>query len=206
MSDFAASPCPQTMHAGTYGVKSFAQAVVMFIGSSMVQYSFSVHQQGFAIALADWWQRLADIVVRGQGGYNSRWILQGLPSIIGTHRPDLTILWIGNNDSYLPTTTEQCDADSSSVTATPPPISTDEYEKNMREIISQLRQINSEMAIILLTPTRSRRPDRSDEYTEAYVNVVFRLGSEGQKRLYVLDLFSHDSPWKIVHEGESIYY
>jgi len=164
----------------------------------MVQFAYSTKQQGFAIALSDWWQRLADVIVRGQGGYNSRWMLQAMPCMLVNYKPDLTVLWLGNNDSYE----APPDADGDDDKGYPPAISHAEFESNMRKIISTLREKNPNMVIILLTPTTSLRPSRSDSFTEPYAGVIRTIASEGDPNIALLDLFAESSPYKITHADQ----
>ena len=50
--------------------RSFHSFTFMIIGSSMVQKAHEVKHFGFGIYLSDWYARLADVILRGQGGYN----------------------------------------------------------------------------------------------------------------------------------------
>jgi lysophospholipase L1-like esterase len=158
----------------------------MIIGSSMVQRAFQVEYFGFGIGLSDWYTRIADILWRGLGGYNSRWLLQGWKDIIGTNKPHLTIVFIGNNDA---------NQDGLHV-----PL--DEYEKNLSQIVSKLRELRSDMGIILVTPTRAAKSARTDETTSQYAEAVrkFHLADD---RIVVLDLWigEHAIYIEDLHDG-----
>eukprot|EP01031_Cornospumella_fuschlensis_P032474 gene32474-39263_t len=71
----------------------------MLLGSSITQRSFSVEHRGWGSALQHWYSRTADVLNRGAGGYNSRWLWKYLPQLLGSEKPDMTVLFIGNNDS-----------------------------------------------------------------------------------------------------------
>ena len=53
----------------------FVSKLIMIIGSSMVQKAHEPEEMGFGIGFSNWYSRLADILIRGQSGYNSRWTL-----------------------------------------------------------------------------------------------------------------------------------
>lgn len=122
----------------------------------MTQKAFELQHAGFGIGLADWWSRTADIIVRGQSGYNSRWTLLGFNEILGSFKPDMVVLFLGNND---------CSKNGQHV-----PV--DEFRHNMETMVNILRSVSSDIAILLVTPTRADKPDRSDEFTSMYVDVV----------------------------------
>lgn len=77
-------------------------------GDSITQRGFA--PGGWAAALADRWQRRADVVNRGYSGYNTRWALQlvdrvFLPLAAGAQPPAqlaLAVIWFGANDAALP--------------------------------------------------------------------------------------------------------
>lgn len=123
-------------------VRKFASIVIMLLGSSMTQKAFDLKEQGFGISLSDWYQRIADIITRGQSGYNSRWTLHGISEIVGTYCPDMTILFLGNNDS----TTEGGQF-----------VPLEEFKANMEQIVHKLRMKNPAMTLILITPTRANK-------------------------------------------------
>lgn len=72
-------------------------------GSSIVQYAF--HNNGWLSILADLYSRKADIVLRGNAGWNSRRALQVLDIVspkTADVQPDLVIVYFGGNDSVKP--------------------------------------------------------------------------------------------------------
>jgi len=144
----------------------------MLIGSSMTQRAYDPIHVGFAIGLTHWYTRLADIILRGQDGFNSRWTLLGIDEIIGNYKPDLTVLFIGNNDA----------------TNSGQHIGISEYRANVIEIICKLRSVNNNMGIILLTPTKSTRKTRLDEVTLHYVESLKDISAK-YPNCPVLDLW-----------------
>lgn len=134
----------------------------MIIGSSMTQRAFDRETMGFGIDLANWYTRFIDIIIRGHSGYNSRWTLLGIKEMIGLYKPTIACVFLGNNDSsiggqYVPL---------------------EEYKSNMKAIINALREINPEILLILITPTRSYIPSRCDERSKEYADVIRQIGDE----------------------------
>jgi hypothetical protein len=64
---------------------------ILLLGSSMTQRCFSVEHQGWGTHLASWYSRYADILNRGAGGYNSRWLNHYLNEVIGFPCPVVTV-------------------------------------------------------------------------------------------------------------------
>ena len=142
--------------------REYALKTIMIIGSSMTQKAFDTENWGFGIGLSDWYNRTADIIVRGQSGYNTRWTLLGFNKLLGNYKPDLFVFFLGNNDS----TRIDCRY-----------ISIDEYEKNMIEMIRISKTVNPHSKFILLTPTRADNAGRSDELTFQYADVIRKIGA-----------------------------
>jgi lysophospholipase L1-like esterase len=143
--------------------KLFASKSIMIIGSSMTQRAYDLQHLGFGIGLSDWYSRLADIYLRGQSGYNSRWTLASLQDLIGPHKPDMAIIFLGNNDS-LTGKNGQC-------------VPVEEFRENMIAIMRTFRVVNPHIVFLLLTPTVATKIGRIDSVTEKYVHVVRELGS-----------------------------
>ena len=165
----------------TVNVK-FSSKVIMLIGSSMTQKAFDLEQEGFGIGLSDWYNRLADIIVRGQSGYNSRWTLLGINELLGPYKPDLVVLFLGNNDStmeggqYIPL---------------------EEYKVNMEKIVISLKERNPDLDLIFITPTRANKAGRSDEFTFQYAEIV-RSISKSTPQSAILETW--EGPFSITKE------
>ena len=164
---------------------------IFLVGSSMVQRSFDPKWDGFAIGLSHWYIRVADLIVRGQSGYNSRWTLLTLPELIGSYTPDMCILFLGNNDSITSGTGQH--------------VPVDEYRSNMMSIMNRFRDVNPKISFLLLSPTRATKIGRLDEVTELYFDVVRELSTQIENTAFV-DLWSVDSifwidPVADLHDG-----
>jgi lysophospholipase L1-like esterase len=133
----------------------------MLLGSSVTERSFSLEHYGWGAALSNWYARSADVLNRGAGGYNSRWLRKLLPDLLGSERPDMTILFIGNNDAIQ-------EGESQHVPLT-------EYKDNIISILEQLNAVNSAMAVLLVTTTRVNehvKPFQKDARRFAYAEVL----------------------------------
>jgi lysophospholipase L1-like esterase len=134
---------------------------IMLLGSSVTERSFSLEHHGWGAALSNWYARSADVLNRGAGGYNSRWLRKLLPELIGPERPDMTILFIGNNDAIQ-------EGESQHVPLT-------EYKDNIVSILQHLHEVNSAMAVLLVTTTRVNehmKPLQRDARRHAYTEVL----------------------------------
>ena len=169
----------------------WAQKTVFLVGSSMTQRAYELPWGGFGIGLSNWWTRCADVILRGQSGYNSRWTRLTLPEMIGHYRPDLVILFLGNNDSITAGTGQH--------------VPVDEFRDNMRTILDTFRSVNPATAILLLTPTRATKLGRIDEVTALYTDVIVDLGV-GQNNTAVVDLWTAGGEFTVdsatdLHDG-----
>ena len=76
-------------------------------GDSITQKGFS-SPSGWTAALAEAYQRRADVVNRGYSGYNTNWALQLLDKVFppaGCSGVRLATVWFGANDAALPNRT-----------------------------------------------------------------------------------------------------
>lgn len=154
--------------------KMFASKSIMIVGSSMTQRAYDSQHQGFGIGLSDWYSRFADVFLRGQSGYNTRWTLATLPDLIGPHKPDMAIIFLGNNDSIT-------DGNGQSIPLV-------EFRTNMIAIMSIFRNVNPDIILLLLTPTRATKLGRVDSITAKYTDVIRELGAQNE-RTAVVDLW-----------------
>jgi len=146
----------------------------------MTQRAFDPLYNGFGIEIANWYSRTADLILRGQSGYNSRWILQGIESIVGSYKPDLCILFLGNNDA----------------TKKGQNVPPEEFKENVVKIINYLHQVNSDMDVILLTPTRADESVRRHDTTKLYVDEIWSILSsnlDNSGHIAVGDLWSGEN-------------
>jgi lysophospholipase L1-like esterase len=137
-------------------VNLFSRLTLMLIGSSIIERGFLSEHGGYATGLSHWYSRIGDVILRGQGGYNTRWVLQGLEAIVSPV-PDLVVLFLGNNDAAREHGFS---------------IPLDEYRDNVAAIIRKLHNLNPSMCLILVTPTQATKHGRKDETMLQYSEVI----------------------------------
>ncbi|OWZ62755.1 hypothetical protein AYX14_01750 [Cryptococcus neoformans] len=107
---------------------------IVLIGDSLTQ--FALGEKGFAVQLANHFQRQFDVVVRGFSGYNSRWVLEMarlfMPEL---KRIRLAVVLLGTNDALLPPEPRAIDPES--------------YKANIAKIVSL---VPLSAKIILVSP------------------------------------------------------
>jgi len=139
------------------------RAKILLLGSSMTQRSFSIEHQGWGSYLAQWYSRSADVLNRGSGGYNSRWLRQFVPQILAAEEsaPDMTVLFIGNNDAIHETEMQHV------------PLS--DYRENIETILRHLHSVRRNMIVLLVTTTpvnEHLKPLHSNDRRRRYADVV----------------------------------
>lgn len=100
---------------------------VLFFGDSITQHGFNVDIRGWVSQLANWWTRRVDILNRGFSGYNSRWGRLIVDDIVIQEKPDFVFVFFGANDAVDPLVLQH--------------VPLNEYEENMREIVSKIQQV-----------------------------------------------------------------
>ncbi|RYR77492.1 hypothetical protein Ahy_A01g001982 isoform A [Arachis hypogaea] len=102
---------------------------VVLFGDSITEQSF--RQGGWGAALANAYARKADVVLRGYGGYNTKWALFLLHHIFppDSGRPPIaTTIFFGANDAAL-----------SGRTSERQHVSIEDYKQNLRKIVLHLK-------------------------------------------------------------------
>ncbi|XP_074381674.1 GDSL esterase/lipase At5g62930 isoform X3 [Apium graveolens] len=102
---------------------------IVLFGDSITQQSFSLGAWG--AALADTFSRKADVLVRGYGGYNTRWALFLLHHIfpLDAATPPLAVtIFFGANDAAL-----------SGRTSERQHVPVEEYKENLRKIVHHIK-------------------------------------------------------------------
>ncbi len=175
---------------------------ILLLGSSMTQRSFSIEHHGWGASLANWYCRTGDVLNRGAGGYNSKWCKLYLPKLLGNEQPDLTILFIGNNDTIDESEKQH--------------VSISDYKANLHSILDSLYTVNANMAVLLVTPTcvnhliKTRHCNqRRAQYAEVVRDIVkyqSKTPSLANKSLNLVDLWSgcdHSEPLAAedLHDG-----
>lgn len=159
---------------------------IVLFGDSITEQSF--RSGGWGAALADTYSRKADVMVRGYGGYNTRWalfLLHHLFPLSSTTPPAAATIFFGANDAAL----LGRNSDRQHV-----PV--EEYKENLRKIVSHLKECSPTMLIVLITPPpiseEGRRefaqsvygektmelPERTNEVTGVYAKKCLELAKE----------------------------
>ncbi|WZZ44341.1 hypothetical protein YC2023_040600 [Brassica napus] len=115
---------------------------IVLFGDSITAQSF--RSGGWGSALADAYSRKADVVVRGYGGYNTRWALFLLHHIfpLGSLTPPVaTTIFFGANDAALKGRTSDRQH-----------VPVEEYKENIRTMVQHLKKCSPTMLIVLVTP------------------------------------------------------
>ena len=120
---------------------------IVLFGDSFTQRAFMPGQWG--ARLATWYDRTADVILRGYSGYNSRWILEVAPQVFRSPlAPALVIVQAGTNDSVRNAPLRGRDPVMSRQH-----IAVEEYEENLTKIVQLVRSIGDGSAcVLLMTP------------------------------------------------------
>ncbi|XP_078169159.1 SGNH hydrolase-type esterase superfamily protein isoform X2 [Carex rostrata] len=162
---------------------------MVLFGDSITEQSF--RPGGWGAALADSYSRKADIVVRGYGGYNTRWALfllhQIFPLTGSTSPPVAVTIFFGANDAVL--LGRQSEKQH---------VPLNEYKDNLRKMISHLKEMSPKMVVVLIAPPpvdedgreqyakslygeKARKlPERTNEVTGTYARKCVELAEEMQ--------------------------
>lgn len=162
---------------------------ILLLGSSTTQRSFSVEHHGWGAQLAHWYSRTADVLNRGAGGYNSRWTRRYLKRSFAGEKPDMTVVFIGNNDSIQ-------DNEPQHVPLT-------EYRDNLIAILDFLYQVNRNMMVLMVTTScvnEETRPKHNNERRAQYAQIVrdvvanrWDLPNPAPKYIALVDLQANDA-------------
>ncbi|XP_024022436.1 GDSL esterase/lipase At5g62930 isoform X1 [Morus notabilis] len=169
---------------------------IVLFGDSITEQSF--RPGGWGAALADTYSRKADVLVRGYGGYNTRWALFLLHQLFPLDSPKppaaVTIFFGANDAAVLGRTSERQHV----------PI--EEYKENLRKIVLYLKKCSPTVLVVLITPppvdeegrneyARSlygedarKLPERTNEVTGVYAKQCVELAKE--MGLRSIDLWS----------------
>ncbi|XP_057479979.1 GDSL esterase/lipase At5g62930-like [Actinidia eriantha] len=159
---------------------------IVIFGDSITEQSF--RSGGWGAALADNYSRKADLVLRGYGGYNTRWALFLLHHLfpLGSAAPPVAAtVFFGANDAAL-----------SGRTSERQHVPIEEYKENLRKIVHHLKECSPAMLVVLITPppideegrmayARSlycdkamELPERTNEVTGVYATRCVELAKE----------------------------
>ncbi|KAL4383444.1 hypothetical protein GQ457_15G000740 [Hibiscus cannabinus] len=116
---------------------------IVLFGDSITEES--LRSGGWGASLANTYSRKADVLVRGYGGYNTRWalfLLHHLFPLDSSSKPPIaTTIFFGANDAALLGRTSERQH-----------VPVEEYKDNLRKIVSHLKECSPSMLIVLITP------------------------------------------------------
>ncbi|KAG8378871.1 hypothetical protein BUALT_Bualt07G0029700 [Buddleja alternifolia] len=159
---------------------------IVLFGDSITQQSF--RSGGWGASLADIYSRKVDVVLRGYGGYNTRWALFLLHHLfpLGTAKPPLAVtIFFGANDAALLGGTGQKQH-----------VPLEEYKENLRRMVQHIKNRSPDTLVVLITPPpidphgrrefarylygdkASKSPDRTNEVTGVYAEQCVTLAKE----------------------------
>ncbi|WCJ26102.1 SGNH hydrolase-type esterase superfamily protein [Euphorbia peplus] len=115
---------------------------IVLFGDSITEQSF--RSGGWGASLADAYSRKADVLIRGYGGYNTRWALFLLNHIFPldlTRPPAAVTVFFGANDAAL-----------QGRTGSRQHVPLEEYKDNLRKIVLHLKKCSPAMLVVLISP------------------------------------------------------
>ncbi|KAM0035098.1 putative GDSL lipase/esterase, SGNH hydrolase superfamily [Helianthus debilis subsp. tardiflorus] len=158
----------------------------VLFGDSITELSFRCG--GWGASLTDTYSRKADIVVRGYGGYTTRWalfLLHHIFPLTSSTPPVATTVFFGANDAALTGRYSERQH-----------VPLDEYKENLRKIVRHLKECSPTMLIVLITPPpideewqqqyaasphgekAMKLPERTNEVTGIYANGCVEVAKE----------------------------
>ena len=190
--------------------------LIILFGDSITQQSYM--PGGWGARLSDYYQRTADVQLRGYSGYNTRWALRLIPDVfpisdaVPAVTPALVTIMLGANDANLPAPLR-----GHSAAASNQHVPLDEYVSNLRQLVGAAKRAgNGGSRVLLITPPpcdgdawgahcartypgypADAEPNRNFEGTKAYANACVKLGE--QLNVPTLDLhnaFVARSDWR----------
>ncbi|KAF8112571.1 hypothetical protein N665_0063s0057 [Sinapis alba] len=178
---------------------------IVLFGDSITAQSF--RSSGWGSALADAYSRKADVVVRGYGGYNTRWALFLLHHIfpLGSLTPPVaTTIFFGANDAALKGRTSDRQH-----------VPVEEYTDNVRKMVQHLKKCSPTMLIVLVTPPpidkagrqsyaesiygekAMKEPERTNETTGIYAQHCVALAEElGLRSINLWSKMQETNDWQ----------
>ncbi|XP_078428361.1 GDSL esterase/lipase At5g62930-like [Wolffia australiana] len=115
---------------------------IVLFGDSITEQSF--RPGGWGASLADSYSRKADIIIRGYGGYNTRWAKYLLGHVFPSddkQPPVAATIFFGANDAALLERHSERQH-----------VPLEEYKDNLRLIVQYLKNLSPSMRVVLITP------------------------------------------------------
>ncbi|XP_066345071.1 GDSL esterase/lipase At5g62930 isoform X4 [Miscanthus floridulus] len=147
------------------GSQKMVRPRLVLFGDSITEQSF--RPGGWGAALADTYSRKADVVVRGYGGYNTRWALFLIHHIFpldGLAPPLATTIFFGANDAALLGRTSERQH-----------VPVSEYKNNLKTIVNHLKDCSSSVVIVLITPPPIDEEGRERFARDQYVSLTTKF-------------------------------
>ncbi|KAJ7945858.1 GDSL esterase/lipase [Quillaja saponaria] len=138
---------------------------IVLFGDSITEQSF--RPGGWGAALSDTYSRKADVLVRGYGGYNTRWalfLLHQLFPLDSTKPPVATTIFFGANDAALLGRNSERQH-----------VPVEDYKENLRNIIRHLKESSPTMLVVLITPPPVCEEGRKQYAESLYGEKVMKL-------------------------------
>ncbi|KAF5730857.1 GDSL-motif lipase/hydrolase family protein [Tripterygium wilfordii] len=139
-------------------------SIVLF-GDSITGHSFE--PGGWGAALTNTFSRKADVIVRGYGGYNTRWalfLLQHIFLLDSTNPPIATTIFFGANDAALLGRNSERQH-----------VPIEEYKDNLLKMVEHLKKCAPAMLIVLVTPPPVDEDGRKDHARSSYGDKAAKL-------------------------------
>ncbi|XP_026379471.1 GDSL esterase/lipase At5g62930-like isoform X1 [Papaver somniferum] len=160
---------------------------VVLFGDSITEQSFKPN--GWGSALANTYTRKVDVVVRGYGGYKSRWALFLLQTLLVgyTNPPVAVTIFFGANDAALLGRTSERQH-----------VPVEEYKENLRKIVHHFKELSPAMLVVIIIPPpideegrneyARELSERTNEVTGVYAKQCIELAKE--LGVYSINLWS----------------
>ncbi|RZC61641.1 hypothetical protein C5167_023393 [Papaver somniferum] len=143
---------------------------VVLFGDSITEQSFKPN--GWGSALANTYTRKVDVVVRGYGGYNSRWALFLLQTLLVgyTNPPEAVTIFFGANDAALLGRTSERQH-----------VPVEEYKENLRKIVRHFKELYPAMLVVIITPPPIDEEGRNEYARSLYGDKARELSERTNK-------------------------
>ncbi|RHZ65264.1 hypothetical protein Glove_318g14 [Diversispora epigaea] len=149
---------------------------IVLIGDSITQWSFDPEIKGWGAKLSLTYVRKFDVYNRGFSGYNTEWAKIILKQLLPEHKsnnsdgPKIVLLTIffGANDAALPISKQH--------------VELDRYKQNLIEMVQMVKQSDSSIRIVLITPPpldeEVWKVERNSETTKQYALTCAQVAEE----------------------------
>ncbi|KAG6556181.1 hypothetical protein Mapa_002122 [Marchantia paleacea] len=141
----------------------------VLFGASMTQFSFELG--GWGAALADRYQRKADILLRGFSGWNTRRALEVMHEMFPKDlpiQPSLVVVFFGANDAAVALRSGAGQG-----------VPLQEFKENLKKIASYLKGLSDKTRVILTTA-----PPIHEEMRDQYCRDGMHLSAGGSKVMF----------------------